>query len=145
MLGMVLVLAGVTAGGDAAKADVQRLQGSWIAVTERPGGVKQTDLLTFKGGQLGWMLVGQTPNHWLGHEFKMTYTLDPSRTPKRITLRTDDELLKGTPLDAVYAFEGDTLLLAFIKPGKGPPKDFKGKPDDDGPFTFKRHKPAPKP
>jgi uncharacterized protein (TIGR03067 family) len=150
MTPLLLTLAGMLPGADgpgndAGKADRQRLQGAWVAVTEHPGGMKQTTVLDFKGDRLTLTVVSHDKDHAIGNKFQMTYTLDPGRTPKRIKLRADDELLKDVPLEGIYAFEGDTLLLAFIKPGKGPPKDFKGKPGPDGPFTFKRHKPTPKP
>ncbi len=145
MTPLLLTLAGLLPGGDAAKADMQRLQGTWVAVTERPGGWKQTDRLTFKGeGQLAWLLAGMGPNTGVGYEFKMTCTLDPSHTPKRFKLQTDEELLKDVPLEGIYAVEGDTLRLAFRGPGKELPKDFKEKPDSWGPLTFKRQKPTPK-
>lgn len=163
MTPLLLTLAVMLPGGDGpgkdtVKDDMQRLQGTWAIETPIFGG-KRTESLTFKGDRVVWKKEGRQWGRTASLELHLAYTLDPSHDPKRITMKWKSlspdlffvgslTALLGGHRTGIYAFDGDTLRLAFPRSGQELPKDFKGKPvehDDYGPFAFKRVKPAPGP
>jgi uncharacterized protein (TIGR03067 family) len=55
-----------------------------------------------------------SPTNW-------TYTLDPTSSPKRAKLTSDDGRNGGRSYDCIYELDGDSLKIAFVLNPKTPP------------------------
>src|SRR5262245_54585921 len=106
-------LAGVaSAGDDAAKKEMKKLEGSWTVVGLEQGGKKEPEdkikgmKCVFSGGDLKVVVEGK------GEEAG-TYTLDPSKKPAHIEATFKDKTGKG-----IYQLKGDELKICFAEPGK---------------------------
>jgi uncharacterized protein (TIGR03067 family) len=134
MAAAILLPAGALSAGDEKKTDKEKLQGEWTLVKAIMGGkeldadkIKEAKPLVIKGDQ--WRPPFKGP--------KLTFTIDPSKTPKHLDLRPegagDQFIYKG-----IYKLEGDTLTFCR---GSGPaierPKEFKGG-EAVGLLVFKR-------
>lgn len=102
--------------------DAARLQGKWRLVEGEFGGVKLSgdDLklvhLSFTGDRFRG---GLPPKGLVGEG---TFTVDESANPKQVTIKTTSE--DGQPLQGIYAFDGERLMVC-IGGGNDPrPKGF---------------------
>jgi uncharacterized protein (TIGR03067 family) len=131
---LFLMLSTGVAQDDAAKKDLDALQGVWQMVSmEIEGKALPADeikgfKLTFKGNQ----------GSHSGRDGKIeeaTIKLDPSKKPKAIDMTTQGKTLVG-----IYSIEGDNLKICSAKPGGNRPTEFKGGKDVVY-YVLKREKP----
>ena len=125
------------------RADRERLQGTWQAVE-----------VAVRGGELGKVTGDQAKELTLAFDgdrltwrgFKLTYTLDPGKTPKQLDW-SPAEGEKRDGVRAIYKLDGDTLTMAWGNPKDDRPTEFKSLPGPGSPegkvrvVVFKRTKP----
>lgn len=109
-----------------AKDDKQLLQGTWKVVKKvkngEPEELKATPAtLKFSGNTVTLSEGGE-------QQGEGTFSIDESKTPRRITLTGTSGQNAGRTFEAIYALDGDTFKLAYgIGENAGsPPKDFEG-------------------
>lgn len=101
----------------AAPADADRaaLRGTWVLEAATLEGRDHAD--DFRGMKL--ILDGD--RYTLDFEKntdKGTFTLDPTKTPKRIDVRSAEGPFKGKTLPGIYELKGDTLRVCLDGDGK---------------------------
>jgi uncharacterized protein (TIGR03067 family) len=110
----------LTISTGALAADRDRIQGTWILVSETRGGST-----TPPDGLKGRTMVfdGSTVRSQEGGEGE--FALDTARSPKRI----DWKMEGGRTLQGIYRFEGDLLRTCVDEEGRGRPSDLDGPPE----------------
>ncbi len=129
---------GADAFNEAAKKDLQALQGDWILQSIEENGMKvelgddQQAILTFKDTQ--WSFP---PTKQQGE----VIALDPTTNPKRIDMKSTPEGREASVREGIYKLDGDSLILCLGK-GKNRPTNF-DPPKEAGTTltTLKRVKP----
>jgi uncharacterized protein (TIGR03067 family) len=107
--------------GDAAKAELDKLQGEWtLASSERDGKetpAEEAQKLTrvIKGDQYTLLRDGKVV-------VKGTLKVDPTKTPRMIDVLRAEEGAK--PMLGIYELDGDTQKVCFTAPGKDRPAEF---------------------
>jgi uncharacterized protein (TIGR03067 family) len=106
---------------DAAKADLEKLQGTWSLVKVEESGqdvTKDGDIGKFK------VIVKQDKLRFdvSGNGTEMTIKLDPATTPRSIDLTTSRGLAPG-----IYEVDKDSFKLSWTHVGKERPKSFETK------------------
>ncbi len=121
---------------ESAETDQERIQGTWILtdlqqVSHQPTDEEKAFLktgkftITIKDNQIVYEMDGS------GSYF----TLDPSQTPKQLTLKTAEGPNKGKTSPAIYKLNGDDLTICQGRMGDTkPPSSFSL--DDRDPGTF---------
>jgi RNA polymerase sigma factor (sigma-70 family) len=105
---------------DAAKADLEKLQGTWRLVAVEEAG-KPLPPANF-GRNTHWDFSGITGKFTSGMRVMSgTVTLDPTKDPKWIDLT----LGKDFVLQGIYELKGDTLRVFLLPTGTGRPSEFK--------------------
>jgi uncharacterized protein (TIGR03067 family) len=133
---LTLVLAAAAAGqGGDAKADRDRLQGSW----ELQGTTLNGKPAPTAPGPVVLTIAGDKITTRAGDKVTRegTFTLDTSKKPRQLVARAK----KGDKEEVdylIYEFDGDTLRLALTLPGKEAPAGFGG--ENVMVATFKRAK-----
>jgi uncharacterized protein (TIGR03067 family) len=121
---------------DLIKKDTAALQGTWLLESaERRGGqtFPQKFVENFKFIFDGNKLTIVMP----GSELKSTYTLDPTKKPKHIDVKTGN----GIVSPAIYSIEKDTLKVVLDEEDKTRATGFVTKKGSTHmSFTFKRKK-----
>jgi uncharacterized protein (TIGR03067 family) len=121
-----LVLVAAAPGGDEAKEDAKKLQGSW-------------EVLEFEvsGKPLPEQFLQKVKVVFAGDKFKFdsgkpqnkdaTFKIDPTKKPKQITITSEE---KGGKMDllGIYEFDGDKLKLCLHASGERP-TEFKSTPE----------------
>lgn len=128
----VLALTAVMlAGADNPKADVgkkelQKLQGTWVAVSREENGqrVPPEELkhitVSFRGDKFTVRRGDKVIQAG-------TQKLDPTKKPKTLDATATEGEDKGTTLLGIYELKGDTLRVCFAAKGKSRPTEFKTK------------------
>ena len=134
----LLALAAGAPQEDAAKAERDKLQGTWLPVSYVADGMKK-EPADYKNHKL----VIEGEKFSMPDRGKGTFTIDPAKTPKTMDLRYDREPgddSRVRPVLGVYELDGDMLKLHVDKRRR--PKDFTP-PDAGGGslITYKREKP----
>jgi uncharacterized protein (TIGR03067 family) len=103
--------------------DLDRLQGTWVLVSmEREG--EQVPAEDIKGGTVTYegnratIRAGETVRR------RGIVTLNPARTPKAINTWDQDGPYEDQTVPGIYELEGETLRLAFSRPGQERPTAF---------------------
>ncbi len=109
----VAALAVLTARGD--DADHKALQGTWVIEAATLEGRDHID--DFAGMKL--ILAGDRYTvDFAKNTDKGTFAIDPTKTPKRIDIRSADGPFKGKTLPGIYELKGNTLVLCLEGDGK---------------------------
>jgi uncharacterized protein (TIGR03067 family) len=107
---------------DAVKEEMKKLEGTWVVVSSSANGKENKET-----GVRQWVFNGdQVSLPFRGEQATTSYRVDPSQTPKALTIqtpKTDSETIIG---DAIYELSGDTLRVCFGPPGSRP-KEFSDK------------------
>ncbi len=114
---------------DAAKKDLQKLQGSWRLTSGEKDGKKLADEdvkkshITWKGQSA----TLETP-HQSSKKITATVTLDPTKSPRHMDWTRKAGPNAGKPMHAIYEFTGpDEYRVCFDPSGKERPKEFRTK------------------
>jgi uncharacterized protein (TIGR03067 family) len=128
LLAVAIALLGVAVvRADAAADDWKKLAGTWKvdAATlngEDATGAFKEAVLTIEEGKYKVVFAGMSDTG--------TLKLDPSRTPKLMSITGTDGPSKGKTLPAVYEIDGDTLKVCYTLDGQDPPTEFKSTADN---------------
>jgi uncharacterized protein (TIGR03067 family) len=123
----VAMLVGLVAGADGkkddAKADQERLKGTWTIVSiERDGKANENAVggkVTFDGDTMTFKVKD--------NEHKGTFKLDPTKKPRQIDLTPGDGPEKDKVVEGIYSLKKDELKICIAHPGNERPKDFESK------------------
>lgn len=124
MIALGALVSVVGAQDDAAKKDLESLQGVWQAVSAEIEGNPAPEeklkalKLTFKGNKASH----PGPD---GKAEEVMIKLDASKKPKTIDVSPTDGNDKGKILVGIYSIEGDTLKICGAKAGSDRPTEFK--------------------
>jgi RNA polymerase sigma factor (sigma-70 family) len=100
--------------------EVAKLQGEWKFVAFEAGGAKASAAelkgkkLVIKGNEITGLQPGPTD--------RLSFKLDPKKTPKEIDITVVEGNLKGTTASGIYAIEGQKLRICLAE--KVRPKEF---------------------
>ncbi|MFO0798107.1 MAG: TIGR03067 domain-containing protein [Gemmataceae bacterium] len=112
---LTAALAALAVAAAPADADRAALQGTWVLDAATLEGRDHAD--DFRGMKL--VLAGDRYTIDFGpNTDKGNYTLDPTKTPKRIDVRSAEGPFKGKTLPGIYELKGDTLRLCLDADGK---------------------------
>lgn len=117
MTTLIMLLAGLTATVDAdEEGDRDKVQGAWFVSSGEKAGRKAPEerleavMLTFTGGSFAWRTGDE--------ETLGTFSLDPARSPREISMSAGGKSLAG-----IYRLEGDKLTIC-VGVGEDRPADF---------------------
>jgi uncharacterized protein (TIGR03067 family) len=120
VLAVGLLIAADKPADDAAKKDLESLQGEWTLASGERDGEKFPDefVKSLKRTVQGNKSVVTRDGQSLAES---TVTLDPTKKPKAIDIKLagGDEMIKG-----IYELEGDTFKICYAMPGSDRPKEF---------------------
>ena len=115
--------ASLTAFAGAATNDTATVQGSWKPAVAELGGhpmseaLLKTISLKLDDGKYE-VFVGTEPD-------RGTYTIDPTTTPKQMTIKGTEDPNHGRTFPAIYEISGDTLRICYDLSGANTPATFK--------------------
>jgi uncharacterized protein (TIGR03067 family) len=120
---------------DAAKKDVEKLQGEWVMESHEINGEKLGEdrikdyKRTVKEDHFTVVVGDKTV-------VEGTFVLDTSKKPKTldITLESGDQ--KGEKMLGIYELDGDTYKVCIGAPGIDSPTEFVSKPDSNHGLTI---------
>lgn len=135
-----LALVAADAPSDAAKIDLEKMQGKWAVVTLENDGkalaaeAAKAYTFTVKGDR--YTLKGGDDN------YQGVLKLDPSKKPKALDASFVDADGKDKgKAQGIYDLDGDKLRIAWREKGDGRPTDFASKPGSGDRFiVLKREK-----
>ena len=133
LAGAVLAVAADDKKEDAAKAELKKLEGTWLLVSAEENGQKAPD----NGVKIKAVVKGDKLTIYFGDQkLEGTISVDPSKKPKEIDTVTTADKKKSL---AIYELNGDTLKICG---GKGErPKEFKAdKGSNCALYVYKREK-----
>jgi uncharacterized protein (TIGR03067 family) len=128
-LGLLFVGLGLVADsptGEAAKKDLQMLQGDWVMESsERDGKPAAADVVkTFTRTVKDNRYTASWEDEEGAHSVSGMFTLDPTKTPKRVDVVLSDGPSKGKTMLGIYQLDGETQTLCVAAPGKDRPTAF---------------------
>ena len=116
-------------GTDAAKADVEKMQGEWSMVSgSADGQAMPAEMLA----QARRVCKDNETTVTIGPQLilKASFTVDPSKTPKTIDYKVSDGPTKGKTHLGIYEFDGETIRFCFAAPDFVRPATFTTAPGD---------------
>lgn len=134
----ITLIAADKAQDDAAKKDVQKLQGTWVMLSYEDDGKLDPQ---FKDAHQ--MFDGDKYEVKAGEKTlrKGSFVLDPTQKPAAIDLLPAIGPYKGKRLLGIYVLDGDNLKTCFGDPGKERPKKFESAAGtDQSQVVYKRSK-----
>jgi uncharacterized protein (TIGR03067 family) len=145
---LATVVVGAPGGGadaakpDAAKKDIEKVQGSWTMVFAADSGraLPAADIanhqLVMRGDKYT-LFKEEDKIHDHG-----TFTLDPTRCPRAIDITEDQGPNKGTTNRGIYLLDGNTFIVCYNLPHMGRPTEFTSRPGSTVfLFIYKRDRP----
>ena len=133
------LIAADAAKDEAAKKEVQKLQGAWVMLSYEDDGKLDE---TFKDAKQ--VFEGDKYTVKSGEKLlrKGEFVLDPAQKPAAIDLLPEIGPYKGKRLLGIYVLDGDSLKTCFADPGKERPKKFASPAgSDQSQVAYKRAKP----
>ncbi len=124
----VCVLPLLARADDPARADSKQILGRWRIVAGENDGRRETP------ERIKDTFVDVTPDQIsvTDRDEKKTwvtsYKLDPSKSPKTITMTVMQGDWKGKTALGIYRIEGDTLRICYALPGQPAPAEFATRP-----------------
>jgi uncharacterized protein (TIGR03067 family) len=135
-----LLIAADDKNNDAAKKDVEQLQGEWVMESHEINGHKLDEdrakeyRRTVKDNRFEVKLGDKTV-------IEGTFALDPAKKPKTIDITLENGEQKGEKMLGIYELDGDTYKVCIGAPGIDRPTEFVSKPDSNHGLTiWKRQK-----
>ena len=121
---VVVAVAARAEDKEAAKKDLEQLQGDWSMLSPNGSGETIPDSKRVcKGDETTVTFGGRLM-------MKAKFTLDPAKNPKTIDYAVTDGQYKGKTLLGIYELNGDTAKFCFSSPGKDRPNNFTSTPGD---------------
>jgi uncharacterized protein (TIGR03067 family) len=124
-----------------AQTDQEKLQGTWTFVSGESDG-KPVAAATIKdstvviGKDTIFVRDGNNKKTW-----EVSYGIDPTKTPRTITMQLKEGEFKGQKTEGIYELSGDDLKLCYALPGGARPTGFSTKEGSKtNCFTLKRSK-----
>lgn len=120
---MIMTAALFVAADGQAKADLDRLQGTWVLVAmehegdESPADAFEGWTAEYRGNQVTLRAGDNTRRRGI-------VTLDPERNPKAINTWDKDGPYEDQTVPGIYQLDGDTMKLCFARPGEERPTEF---------------------
>jgi len=122
------------------KAELKKLEGTWLPSAAEFGGQKWSDE-QIKAIKLV-MSDGKYTATVSGQDDKGTLKVDPNAKPATMDIVGTDGPNKGKTFPAIYELSGDTLKICYALEGKDRPGKFETKPGTAlFLVTYKRQKP----
>lgn len=119
----VFLIAAAAAWGDPPRSELDLFQGVWVMVSmEREGdAIAAEDIkdltATYEGNRLTLREGDRVRRRGI-------VTLAPDREPKAINTWDQDGPYEDETVPGIYELKGDTMRLAFSRPGQERPKEF---------------------
>jgi len=121
---VVLLCTGLLIAQELAKQELEKHQGTWVAVSFRrdgaqtPADIVRTIARTVEGDHVVWKRDGKS--------FAGTVmVLDPGQDPKAIDVIPDGGPLRGKHVLGIYRLENDELTLCMADADQPRPREFK--------------------
>jgi uncharacterized protein (TIGR03067 family) len=133
MLVSGLVVAADAPRREARNTELEKFQGTWVAVSVEHNGAKVPDAVI-----KSWKMVVKGNEMTINPQtdkVPLAFELDPAKSPNEIVLTMLDERHKGVTRRGIYSFEDGLLRLCCDNNDKHrdvkPPRDFSTKQGDD--------------
>src|SRR5258708_5895739 len=131
---LLVLTVGLLVGGgdrkdDAAKKELETLQGTWVLVSAERDGKKLSEdevkktKITFKGETYVFPDASGIATSQKGG-----IKVDPGKTPKWMDSKATNDAAKGELSLGIYEIAGDDYKVCFAPPGKNRPNEFSSKP-----------------
>jgi uncharacterized protein (TIGR03067 family) len=137
---VALLLAADETKNDAAKKDLEAIQGSWVGVSGEedgkavPEGAAKAMELIIKGDKYTFKVNGEEMEQGTLH-------LDPAQKPKALDLKITKGDDKGKSQKGLYQIEDGKLKICVSAPEKDRPKELSGKAGNKANlYVFQRSK-----
>jgi len=120
----VCLCAGLAVAQGPARDDLERQQGTWVAVSFRRDGqdtpreIVQTITRTVAGAHVVWKRNGK---NFAG----TALVLDPGKEPKAIDVIADGGPARGKRVLGIYKIDSDKLTLCMADPDQPRPREYK--------------------
>lgn len=126
LLALCLPALAWTADDDAAKKEIDKMQGEWQLVKQTRNGEEVPEEMTKKISRTvkDSTFILTVPGEDGEVKMKAEFRLDPSKNPKEIDVNFKEGPAEGQSLKAIYEFDGDTFKTCYGAPGTDRPKKF---------------------
>jgi uncharacterized protein (TIGR03067 family) len=117
-------------GGEAAKEEMQKLQGTWELVALESGGTKVTGKDIPKFLRDSFIIKGdKAPVTYEGKTYEATVRVDPTKNPKTLDrVFPGGKPFEGSVVRSIYKLEGDTLTIcSHVEMAHIRPREFTSK------------------
>jgi len=133
------LLCGVAHARDEAAKESEKLAGTWQTTSAVNEGEKMPDeqasriVLVFTGEKFEVSNGGKSM-------MKGTFTIDPSKTPKTIDMKSTSGKHQGKTTPGIYELDGDSLKICMVPPDEQRPKKLNDTAKNGGMFMMCKRK-----